>query len=200
VARRTVVRRSTPKPATERNVPKSSVALAKRFKAFREQLSPEERVLLMTWLTGERPPLPTLVYEPPPITVIYPAPYPAGMFDYEGTFGSPLRLTVEFSWAVDVASVIPQKTLFLRTSKITNAPGTVVGVATSQGGFSAILFTTTNLMDDLLRPRPDDAFTLTLIGTDHGGGAIVDERGWPMDGDADGVPGGDFTTTFTVIG
>jgi hypothetical protein len=45
-------------------------------------------------------------------------------------------------------------------------------------------------------PDVADRYGITLRGT--GGAAILDLSGNPLDGEGDGVAGGDFTATFSV--
>ena len=183
----------------ERRVTPEFVELVKRFKEFRDDLSPEDRRIMTTWLGGGRSVAHKGWAPIIPLEIIYPAPYPAGVGDYDAT-GVNLRLTVEFIGNVNVASVKPQQTITLATALDQNAAGAVVGVAPTHGGNSAILFTTTKTIDQLLFQGPDAGFTLTLIGTNHGLGVVVDDHGNALDGDGDGVPGGDYVMSLIRIG
>ncbi len=105
-------------------------------------------------------------------------------------------ITVVFNTAVNPGTVVLGNTLFFVTSKDPNATGSI-GWAADNKSFT---FTSTKVWGDLLSPRPDDFFTLKLVGTDAGHGKIVDTANTALDGDYDGNPGGDYSMTFTLIG
>ena len=108
-----------------------------------------------------------------------------------------IKITVVFSSPVNRASVVQGKTLFLLTSKDPNAAGTVSNWSIDNKSFT---FITTKTWDALLFPHPDDVFTLKIIGTDVGQGAVVSTANEALDGDYDGNPEGDYKMTFTLIG
>ena len=61
-----------------------------------------------------------------------------------------------------------------------------------------VTFTTTNPSHELCSFDIDCFFTLKLLGT--GENVITDDEGNNLDGDGNGQPGGDFQTTFTILG
>lgn len=108
-----------------------------------------------------------------------------------------IKITVVFNSPVNRASVVPGKTLILLTSKDPNAGGMVGNWSMDNKSFT---FETNKQWDALLSPHPDDSFTLRIIGTDVGQGAVVNSANEALDGDYDGNPGGDYKMTFTLIG
>lgn len=105
-------------------------------------------------------------------------------------------IEVTFNRGVDRSTVIVGKTLVLKTQQ---DPHAHVSLTWSENATSLSL-RTTKVVEDLLKFDPDGHFTLTLIGTDTGEGAVTDRNGHPLDGESDGVDGGDYQTSFTLVG
>lgn len=74
-----------------------------------------------------------------------------------------------------------------------------------------MLITSQDSWENLLVPNPDDLFALTLIGTDitipgaipgthYTRFGITDQFGNLLDGNYDGVPGGNYEAFFVLIG
>lgn len=98
------------------------------------------------------------------------------------------------------------------------APGTVTinlkGL--SSGGFAlnidgsfqfskdlkTAVFISKDTLADLINPQPGEnvQYTIMVVGTDVGLGAVTDSNGEALDGDKDGKPGGNFITTLEAIG
>src|SRR5262249_52743530 len=89
-------------------------------------------------------------------------------------------------------SVVPTKTCIFSSMLVPNAPGTVAAATPPLICNGAITFTTDQTVDQLLWFEPGAVFYLTLIGTNRGQEAVTDQMRVPLDGDYDGVPGGDW--------
>jgi len=109
-----------------------------------------------------------------------------------------LVITITFNEPVKQSSVVVGKTLIVSGQADNNAAGTL---AWSPDG-KTVTFTSTKTLDQLISPRSttDAFFTLTIIGTDSGQGAVTDASGNRLDGDYDGTAGGDYKMSFTLIG
>ena len=107
-----------------------------------------------------------------------------------------ITIEIRFHAPVRTNTVVVGKTLVLVTDKDPNADGSLKW----SGDDREVTFTTDKTAADLLRYDPDGHFTLKLIGTDTGDGAIKTKDGSLLDGDADGTGGGNYKTGFTHIG
>lgn len=105
-------------------------------------------------------------------------------------------IVVKFNMAVDPSTVMVGKTLNLRFAKDPNATAALSWSATND----QLTITTTKTRDELNLFHPDDAFTVTLIGTDAGNGAVKSKSGKILDGDYQGGAGGNYVMSFTLIG
>lgn len=116
--------------------------------------------------------------------------------DYTLDNNDHISIEIVFNHVVDQNTVVVGKTLILETEKKPNAGGTL---SWSADGKTAT-FVSADSADDLLIFDSDGFFTLHLIGTDTGDGVIKDQPGKVLDGDADGTDGGDYKTTFVLVG
>lgn len=107
-----------------------------------------------------------------------------------------LIIKVIFDQPVDQSSVIVGKTFVVETEKDPNAAGTLTWTADSK----TVTYRSTKNYFDLLIFDSDGAFTLKLIGTDTGKGAIKSIGGAFLDGDNDMSSGGNYSTSFNLIG
>jgi len=105
-----------------------------------------------------------------------------------------LIITVTFNRPVDLNSMVPAATVYFE------------GVAISQGTvvFSnankTITFTTTDDVVDFATIGGNWYFDFLLIGTDAGDGVVKDSNGMVLDGDEDGVAGGNYLLNLYIIG
>ncbi|HTK20299.1 MAG TPA: hypothetical protein VL442_12315 [Mucilaginibacter sp.] len=106
-----------------------------------------------------------------------------------------LVITVSFSDPVNESTVIPQRTLILKFAKNANENATLTWLNSK-----TLKIVTVDKRDDLMVFAPDGSFSLTLIGTDVGNGAVKSTSGAILDGNYDGKPGGDYVKGFTIIG
>jgi hypothetical protein len=105
-------------------------------------------------------------------------------------------ITIVFNKTMDPATVVVKKTLKLHFSKDPNADGVVSWSANN----TTAKVTTALTRDDLDIFRPDDHFSLTLVGTDDGNGVVKSSTGQILDGDYNNSAGGNYVMGFTVLG
>lgn len=143
----------------------------------------------------------------PTLTVLHPDPTnPSSIAQWEWNNQGQIVIYVVFSAPVNQASVIPQQNVILRTRKKPDAPIFIQWVSDT-----SMLITSQDSWENLLVPNPDDLFALTLIGTDitipgaipgthYTRFGITDQFGNLLDGNYDGVPGGNYEAFFVLIG
>jgi len=115
-----------------------------------------------------------------------------GTFTTDGS--GHLIISVTFNRPVDLNSVIPATTVYFEGDAISQ--GTVV----FSNGNKTITFTTTDEWGDFATISGSAFFDFLLIGTDAGGGVITDSNGMVLDGDEDGLAGGDYELNLYIIG
>jgi hypothetical protein len=132
----------------------------------------------------------------PPFVVVSPdqSDYnPAG-----GTFSSDgnghLIISVTFNRPVDINSVVPAATIYFEGDAISE--GTVI----FSNGNKTITFTTTDEVADFATMGGNAVFDFLLIGTDDGNGVVMDSNGMVLDGDEDGLAGGNYELNLYIIG
>lgn len=127
-------------------------------------------------------------------TVTFPAAMQTTSQDFSIDAGNHLVISVKFSEDVDMSTLVPQTNVILVTEKIANAPITIAA------GNSAdeIIITSVDVVGDLLIFDADGFFSLQIGSV--GGDTIRSTSGAVLDGDADGLPGGDYTTQFVLLG
>ncbi|MEW5804382.1 MAG: cohesin domain-containing protein [bacterium] len=131
-----------------------------------------------------------------PVTVLSPARGMTSSQEFSIDNQNHIVIKVTFSDPVQTATVVVRKTLILDAEKDHNAAGTISWSSDRK----ELTFRTTNTVSNLLQFNPDGFFSLQLIGTDTGNGAIKDDNGNPLDGDENGTYGGNYTTGFCLIG
>ncbi|HET6719675.1 MAG TPA: Ig-like domain-containing protein [Rhodocyclaceae bacterium] len=150
------------------------------------QLSAELRAAVRDWILAGAPPGAAATAR-----VIASAPAAGGL-----VAALPVSLSVSFSRAID-ASTLSAATVLLDRSGVdrTFTDGNEVPIA-----ITALLLEPTarqQLSIDLSgAPAVSDVYRLRLIGS--GGAPIRDDAGAALDGDGDGIDGGDFSARFTV--
>ncbi|NNL80434.1 MAG: hypothetical protein HKO67_08080 [Flavobacteriaceae bacterium] len=105
----------------------------------------------------------------------------------DGRFG----ITVDFNIRVDTSTVALGSTFTL-----TGAGGSATGTITFLNGGSRLRFESTNTFLSVA-PCFSGGMTLTISGS--GGSSVLDLHGNPIDGDLDGMYGGDFVVTFDIV-
>jgi hypothetical protein len=124
--------------------------------------------------------------------------WPAGRQAYSQDFSidqeGRIRINVVFTDAVDMSSVIAGTNVILETENDANADTTVYP-GDVQFYFMIV---STDDYHDLLTFDPDGFFTLHLLGS--GTSPIISADGEALDGDKDFEPGGDYETTFLLLG
>ena len=132
-------------------------------------------------------------------TVEYPVPteIPGYGSDYYAwqLAGDYIQITVRFSHAVDMASLLAQNNVILETTENANAAITITAGTTSK----EIIITSQATVFDLTRVEEelDAIFWLHLLGS--GANPITSTDNQILDGDGDGAPGGDFDPVFLVF-
>ena len=142
-------------------------------------LSQTQIDLVRTWIAAGAPP-------PPPAAsnkLIVASTIPAAA---ESAAGNTDRLTVIFSAAVD-ASLVSTATFELLDGF--DAPVALAGARVATGRPNVVELT-------LTRPLPAGSYQLNVRGA--GPVALADNAGHVLDGDADGVAGGDYLMSFDV--
>lgn len=104
-------------------------------------------------------------------------------------------INVIFNEPVNTATVTLEST-FIFTSGGTNIPGNI----TWNGSNTIATFTSSTTYGNFCAFTPDCFMQLQLIGTDNGNGAIENSNGCNLDGDNNGTQGGNYTTTFGILG
>lgn len=100
----------------------------------------------------------------------------------------PITVNYTFSEEVDVSTVQFQETFFLTyggTEFINYEP---LGWSSDNKTFSFMVF-----LDNVLEYEPIE---VTFVGTDQGDGVVKSIDGYVLDGDADGFPGGDYSSNI----
>jgi hypothetical protein len=105
-----------------------------------------------------------------------------------------LIISVIFNRPVDLNSVVPTATIYFEGDAISE--GTVM----FSNGNKTITFTTTDEVVDFATISGSWFFDFLLIGTDDGNGVVMDSNGMVMDGDEDGVAGGNYELNLYIIG
>lgn len=127
--------------------------------------------------------------------VISPAPMQTGSQDFMiDAVSGQIIIEVLFSNNVDLDSLVPGANIVIVTETNANAGATVAAGANA----SEIVITTDDAAGVLCNFDPDCFFTLNLIGS--GTSPIRNVDGDALDGDADETAGGDYTTTFLILG
>jgi len=104
-------------------------------------------------------------------------------------------INITFNTAVNPATVVSGSTLIVQSGGTTvpgtiswNGSNTVATFITNADFFSFCIFS------------PDCFMNLQLIGTNAGNGTIEDANGCTLDGDGNGTQGGNYSTTFGILG
>lgn len=65
-----------------------------------------------------------------------------------------------------------------------------------------VVFISDQTLGELINPGAGEniQYSITVVGTDVGAGAVADSTGEALDGDEDGQPGGDYSETIEVVG
>jgi hypothetical protein len=128
-----------------------------------------------------------------PFQVVFPTALQTTSQDFQLT-GDKIVITVVFSKAVDLSSLVAGTNVILVTEVDTNANITIAAGTTT----ADIVITSVDDYGDLLDFNPDGFFSLRLLGS--GTSPIMSSDGDTLDGDGDGTDGGDYLTGFVVIG
>lgn len=110
--------------------------------------------------------------------------------------GDKIQVTVTFNKDVDINTIVVGKTFIFISEKDNNAQGTIVPGSNNK----TIIFTSLKTTKDLFDFNPDGSFSIKLIGSDTGNGAIKGPDGKHLDGDKDNNDGGDYKTSFVLLG
>jgi hypothetical protein len=128
-----------------------------------------------------------------PFQVISPTALQTTSQDYQ-IVGDKIQITVVFSDAVDMSSLVAGTNVILVTEQDANADITIAAGTT----VADIVITSVDDYDDLLIFDSDGFFSLQLLGS--GTSPIMSTGGRTLDGDGDGTGGGDYETGFVLIG
>ncbi|HEX5654018.1 MAG TPA: hypothetical protein VFX58_13145 [Chitinophagaceae bacterium] len=127
--------------------------------------------------------------------VVSPKAFQSSSQDFDASDGF-ITITVTFNEDVDKNTVVIGKTFILVTEKVPNAPGAFIPTPDPR----KLIFKTTSKVSDLLTFDPDGFFSLKMIGSDTGDGAIKTVNGRHLDGDGNNTNGGDYSTSFVIVG
>jgi hypothetical protein len=125
--------------------------------------------------------------------VLFPVAMQTSSQDFE-IDGSKIKIRVTFTRAVDMSSLVAGTNVILVTEQDANADINITSGSTA----ADIVITSVADNGDLLTFDPDGFFTLRLVGS--GASPIQSSDGEALDGDSDGSAGGDYETTFVLIG
>jgi hypothetical protein len=128
-----------------------------------------------------------------PFQVAFPTALQTTSQDYQIS-GDKIQINVAFTKAVDMSSLVAGTNVILVTETDTNADINITAGATT----ADIVITSVADYGDLLIFDTDGFFTLRLLGS--GTSPIMSTGGETLDGDGDGVAGGDYETGFVLIG
>lgn len=110
--------------------------------------------------------------------------------------GDKIQITVTFNKDVDINTIVVGKTFLFNTEKEKNAQGTILPGIDKK----TIIFLSAKKATELLIYDSDGNFSIKLIGSDTGNGAIKGTDGKHLDGDRDKNDGGDYQTSFVHVG
>ncbi len=128
-----------------------------------------------------------------PFQVAFPTALQTSSQDYQIS-GGKIQINVAFTDAVDMSSLVAGTNVILVTEQDANADITIAAGATAVD----IVITSVADNGDLLIFDPDGFFTLRLLGS--GASPIMSTAGETLDGDGDGLDGGNYETRFVLIG
>jgi hypothetical protein len=128
-----------------------------------------------------------------PFVVVFPEALQTSSQDFD-LVDNKVEIRVAFNRAVDMSSLIAGTNVILEMETDANADITIDPGETTRD----IVITSVDDAGDLCVYNPDCFFTLHLRGS--GANPIRDADGEALDGDRDGSAGGDYETTFVIIG
>jgi hypothetical protein len=138
-----------------------------------------------------------------PAVVLSPRANQSFSIDYQYSELGIVTASIRFSKPMDPGTIAVGQTLFLEGLKKEGAMNTwrAIGhTASWSADFTILTLTALEESGTWCTFSPDCFFRLRLIGTDEGQGAIRDTDGLPLNGDNDRLPGGNFETTFGIVG
>ncbi len=103
--------------------------------------------------------------------------------------GNHIRIKVLFNKPVKRATLSPRSNFRVQTEKDPNAAGAITWVDSR-----TLIWTSTKAIGDLLTFDPDGFFKLIILDS------VKDTGDTRLDGDKNGVEGGNFTNNFTLLG
>jgi len=108
-----------------------------------------------------------------------------------------VHITLTFNRPLDISSALSEQTIYFEGADV--SPG---NLSFSQENFT-LTFTSTETFSSFGESTESASymiytFDFVMIGDDTGDGAILDTNGIPLDGDEDGLSGGDFILGLTV--
>jgi len=110
--------------------------------------------------------------------------------------GDRMQVKIRFNQPVDRSTLVLGKTFVLTTENHDAVRGSLYWSADSR----SVTFRSALPLKDLFTFDPDGHFTLRIIGTDAGQGAVRDRAGEYLDGDGDDVQGGNYEETLVITG
>lgn len=122
--------------------------------------------------------------------------YPVTSQDWSTNQAGQLEMVVEFTHPVRLATVLPGLNVILDTNQVRNAEISVNAGPTN----NKIVITSAAVYTDLLSFTPDAWFTLTVKGECWYCPPVRSTAGIRLDGDGDGVGGGNFEHVYRLIG
>ena len=115
--------------------------------------------------------------------------------DFSINKSNQIVIVVEFNQLVDPTTVIIGENFNFSVAGFTEH---IPGVITWNNEFSIATFVSRPSFSNFCSFSPNCLMTLVLIGTGNIG--IKDSNGCNLDGDVDSIPGGNWSTTFGILG
>lgn len=115
--------------------------------------------------------------------------------DFSVNANDQIVITVDFNQAVDPTTLVMGENFNFSASGFA---GLIPGVTTWNSDYTTVTFVSGPSYPNFCSFNPSCEFTLVIIGTGVNG--VKDASGCNLDGDNDGNPGGNWTTTFGLLG
>lgn len=113
-------------------------------------------------------------------------------------------VTISFNRAVDQTSVSALGTVIIGLKGMSDGRtvSNIAGTFQVSGDSKTVVFISDQTLGKLINPGAGEnvQYSITVVGTDVGAGAVTDSTGEALDGDKDGQPGGDYNETIEVVG
>jgi hypothetical protein len=116
---------------------------------------------------------------------------------FEIDAGGYVHISLVFNRAMDISSIISGQTIYFEGSTVSSGTISVSEDLRTLGFVSTEVFSSFGT-ETAGASYTAYLFNLVLIGDDVGNGSILDSKGMPLDGDEDGISGGDLVLELSV--